>query len=41
MGEVRYNALSRQNPERAKELFAQSRANAEEKYARLKEMSEK
>ena len=41
MGEVRYNALSRQNPERAKELFAEAKANAEAKYNRLKEMSDK
>ena len=40
-GEVRYNALSRQNPERAKELFAEAKANAEAKYNRLKEMSDK
>ena len=41
MGEVRYNALSRQNPERAKALFAEAKANAEAKYNRLKEMSDK
>ena len=41
MGEVRYNALSRQNPERAKELFAEAKANAEAKYNRLKDMSDK
>ena len=41
MGEVRYKALSRQNPERAKELFAEAKANAEAKYNRLKEMSDK
>ena len=37
MGEVRYNALSRQNPERAKALFAEAKANAEAKYNRLKD----
>ena len=41
MGEVRYNALSRQNPERAQKLFAEAKANAEAKYNRLKEMSDK
>ena len=41
MGEVRYNALARQNPERAKELFKQAEENAKEKYARLKEMADK
>ena len=41
MGEVRYNALSRQNPERAKALFAEAKANAEAKYNRLKDMSDK
>ena len=41
MGEVRYNALSRQNPDRAKALFAEAKANAEAKYNRLKEMSDK
>ena len=41
MGEVRYNALARQNPERAKELFKQAEENAKEKYARLKELADK
>ena len=41
MGEVRYNALSRQNPERAKALFAEAKANAEAKYNRLKDMSDR
>ena len=41
MGEVRYNALARQNPERAKELFEQAEKNAKEKYARLKELADK
>ena len=41
MGEGRYNALSRQNPERAKALFEEAKANAEAKYNRLKEMSDK
>jgi len=33
--EVRYNLLSRQNPDRAAELFASAEKNAQEKYARL------
>ena len=35
MGEVRYNALARQNPERAEELFAKSEKNAMDKYNHL------
>jgi pyruvate:ferredoxin (flavodoxin) oxidoreductase, homodimeric len=37
--EVRYNLLSRQNPERAAELFAYAEKNAQEKYARLVELA--
>ncbi|HIT85575.1 MAG TPA: pyruvate:ferredoxin (flavodoxin) oxidoreductase [Candidatus Ornithomonoglobus intestinigallinarum] len=39
MGEVRYNSLARSNPERAKELFAKAKKNAEEKYAKLVKMA--
>ncbi len=35
MGEVRYNALARQNPERAEKLFAKSEKNAMDKYNHL------
>ncbi len=35
MGEVRYNALARQNPERAEKLFAKSEQNAMDKYNHL------
>ncbi len=35
MGEVRYNALARQNPERAEELFTKSEKNAMDKYNHL------
>ncbi len=35
MGEVRYNALARQNPERAEVLFAKSEKNAMDKYNHL------
>ena len=37
MGEVRYNALARQNPERAKELFEKAEATAKAKYEALVE----
>ena len=37
--EVRYSALARSNPERAKELFAKSEANAKAKYQRLVELA--
>lgn len=37
--EVRYNSLSRQNPERAEELFASAEKNAQEKYVRLVELA--
>jgi len=37
MGEVRYNALARQNPERAKDLFAKAEATAKAKYDALVE----
>ncbi len=40
MGEVRYNSLARSNPERAKELFAKAKKNAEEKYAHLVKLAE-
>ena len=32
MGEVRYNRLARENPERSKELFAKAAANAKDRY---------
>ncbi|MBO5341127.1 MAG: pyruvate:ferredoxin (flavodoxin) oxidoreductase [Lachnospiraceae bacterium] len=38
--EVRYNALLRSNPERAKELFEQAEKNAKKKYEMLKKMAE-
>ena len=41
MGEVRYNALARQNPERAKELFAKAEAAAKAKYQALVEKASK
>ena len=38
--EVRYNSLARSNPERAKELFAKAKKNAEEKYAHLVKLAQ-
>ena len=35
MGEVRYNSLARQNPERAEKLFAAAEENAKEHYEKL------
>ncbi len=40
MGEVRYNALARQNPERAKDLFAKAEATAKAKYEALVKKNE-
>ncbi len=37
--EVRYNSLSRQNPDRAAALFANAEKNAQEKYARLVDLA--
>lgn len=37
-GEVRFNALTRSNPVRARELFEQAKKDAEEKYERLKRL---
>ena len=37
-GEVRYNALTRTNPERAEELFAKAEENAKDRYAYLKKL---
>jgi len=37
--EVRYSALSRQNPERAEKLFSAAEKNAVEKYAHLQKLS--
>jgi pyruvate-ferredoxin/flavodoxin oxidoreductase len=37
MGEVRYNSLARQNPERAEKLFEKAEENAKIKYAQLVE----
>lgn len=39
MNEVRYSSLSRQNPERAKQLFEIAEKNAAEKYAHLVKLS--
>lgn len=39
-GEVRFNALVRSNPKRAKELFERAKKDAENKYTRLKKMAE-
>lgn len=41
MNEVRYNALSRQNPERASKLFSKAEQNAGEKYERLVNLAKK
>ncbi|SCI83122.1 pyruvate ferredoxin oxidoreductase subunit beta [uncultured Clostridium sp.] len=38
--EVRYSALMRQNPERAKDLFAKAEKSAKEKYAHLVKLAE-
>ncbi|MBH1940132.1 pyruvate:ferredoxin (flavodoxin) oxidoreductase [Mobilitalea sibirica] len=38
MNEVRYSALSRQNPERAERLFDAAEKNAKEKYAHLERL---
>ncbi|MDE5600162.1 MAG: pyruvate:ferredoxin (flavodoxin) oxidoreductase [Oscillospiraceae bacterium] len=38
MGEVRYNALLRQDPEKAKKLFDKSEKEAKEKYKYLKDL---
>lgn len=38
MGEVRYNALSRQNPEKAEKLFEKSENDASYKYRYLKDL---
>ena len=39
MGEVRYNSLARQNPERAEALFDQAVANAKDRYDYLTRLS--
>ncbi|MCM1228064.1 MAG: pyruvate:ferredoxin (flavodoxin) oxidoreductase [Clostridium sp.] len=39
MGEVRYNALARQNPERAEKLFDKALANAKDRYDYLTRLS--
>ena len=39
MGEVRYNALARQNPERAERLFDNALANAKDRYDYLTRLS--
>ncbi len=41
MGEVRYNRLSRSNPERAKALFDKAESDAKAKYEALKERAAK
>ncbi|MDD3184223.1 MAG: pyruvate:ferredoxin (flavodoxin) oxidoreductase [Anaerostipes sp.] len=41
MAEVRYNALARQNPERAKELFAKAEKQMVDKYAAYAELASK
>ena len=38
-GEVRYSALERSFPDRAKELFAQAQEDAKEKYAHLEKLT--
>lgn len=38
-GEVRYSALARSNPTRARELFERAKKDAEEKYKRLAELA--
>lgn len=40
MGEVRYNSLSRSNPERAKQLFAKAEKDAKSRYEMLKARAE-
>ncbi len=40
MGEVRYNALLRQDPEKAKKLFDKSEKEAREKYKYLKDLEQ-
>ena len=37
-GEVRYNSLQRQNPEKAERLFAKNKAEAEARYAYLEKL---
>ena len=37
-GEVRYNALARQNPEKAAKLFAQNEEEAKDRYQYLKKL---
>ena len=39
MGEVRYNALARQNPERAERLFDKALENAKDRYDYLLRLS--
>ena len=39
-GEVRFNALVRSNPERARELFERAKKDSEEKYQKLKQLGE-
>ncbi len=41
MGEVRYNRLSRSNPDRAKELFDKAEKDAKAKYEALAERAAK
>ncbi len=41
MSEVRYNRLSRSNPDRAKKLFDKAEADAKKKYIALKEKADK
>ena len=40
MGEVRYNALQRSNPEKAEKLFAEAEEIAAKKYAHLTYLAE-
>ncbi len=39
-GEVRFNALARSNPDRAKELFERAKKDAQKKYEKMKEMAD-
>ena len=40
MGEVRYNALTRQNPEMAQELFAKCASDAQDRWETYRKLAE-
>ena len=40
-GEVRFNALMRSNPDRARELFEKSEKEVQTRYEKLSELKEK